>query len=414
MSLNKPSLTPALSSAGSQIPWRRSNVRHTSNELYVDLVETLCVTYTPSGRPIAAFSNGSIAFTSKVSGVPDLLLTLTTGGAGMGADRAAKVRRTMERPVFHPCVRLARWREHGELSFVPPDGRFVLAGYEVDLLDSSATPFDAKASNLNLPASIEVKTGLGAMGLDFEVRLLVNHRFSTSGGGGGGGGNGGGGGGNGSAAASLSNHLGRPSGLRTASGDAKAPTMEEVIVSIPIPAAVRSINDLRPSKGEAHWSPGDTAVEWKLNAKEAASVSSAGAVLRCSVVGATEDDDDAAAMTLGNGIKADTYDYDEDPNSAYQSASSAKEPSSAAAAAAAASTARAGAARDSRKVRQNAVLMPSSATLSFSVKGWLASGLRVDGLVIDTKRSKGIGEGVRPYKGVKYLTVSKGGVEVRC
>lgn len=395
--LARPSLSPALSSAGSQIPWRRSNVRHTSNEMYVDLVETLSVTYTPSGRPISAFSNGSIAFTSKVSGVPDLLLTLTTGGAGVGADRGEKVRRTMERPVFHPCVRLARWREHGEISFVPPDGRFVLAGYEVDLLDSSASPFAAKASNLNLPASIEVKTGLGNSGSDFEVRLTVNHKFATGAGGLGSGGGGGG------AAASLSSHLGRPSGgLRTQSGESRTPLMEEVTVSVPIPAAVRSISDLRPSKGEAHWSPGDVSVEWKLTAKEIASISSAGAILRCSVVGAVEDDEDA--LNLGSGIKTDTYDYEEDTAGAYQSAASKslteKE--------------RGGDVRDVRKVRQNAVLMPTSASLSFSVKGWLASGLRVDSLIIDIKRSKGIGEGVRPYKGVKYLTASRGGVEVRC
>ena len=169
------SLAPTLSTAGSQIPWRRNNVRHTSNEMYVDIVETLSVTYAPSGRPLAAFANGSIAFTSKVSGVPDLLLSLRAG-SGPGAE---KVKRTMERPVFHPCVRLARWRDHAELSFVPPDGRFVLAGYDVDLLDPSASPLSAKAQDLNLPASIEIKTGLGATGSDFEVRLTVSHRFYT-------------------------------------------------------------------------------------------------------------------------------------------------------------------------------------------------------------------------------------------
>lgn len=397
-------MTPALSSAGSQIPWRRSNVRHTSNELYVDLVETLQVTFTPSGRPLAAFANGSIAFTSKVSGVPDLLLTLTTSGAGStGSDRGDKVRRTMERPVFHPCVRLARWREHGEISFVPPDGRFVLAGYEVDLLDPSASPFEAKASSLNLPASIEVKTGLGSAGLDFEVRLTVNHRFSKSGGGGGGGGSSGG---NVSATASLSNHLGRPGGMRTQSGESKSPVMEDVLVSVPIPAGVRNINDLRPSKGEAHWSPGDTAVEWRLGGKEMAGISGAGAVLRCSVVGAMDDDEDA--LGLGNGIKADTYDYDEDTAGAYQSGPSSSKVS------ADKDGGSSGETRDARRVQQNAVLMPTSASLSFSVKGWLASGLKVDSLIIDMKRSKGVGEGVRPYKGVKYLTVSKGGIEVRC
>ncbi|KAL1311609.1 hypothetical protein AAFC00_001721 [Neodothiora populina] len=407
--LSNPSLTnPALSSAGSQIPWRRSNVRHTSNELYVDLVETICAIFAPSGRPLSAFANGSIACTSKVSGVPDLLLTLTTGGSGGGAaggDKGTKVRRTMERPVFHPCVRLARWREHGELSFVPPDGRFVLAGYEVDLLDSAAisSPFDAKASTLNLPASVEVKTGLGAAGLDFEVRLTVNHRSFSTGAAGSGGGSGGssssiGNNGLGSAQASLSNHLGRPTvaGVRSLSGDSKQPLIEDVTVTIPIPTTVRSISDLRPSKGEAHWSPGDTAVEWKLNAKQVATLnSSAGAILRCSVVGAADDDEDdenedsqGGALRLSNGVKADTYDYDDDAMQKQR--------------------------QQKQKQRQNAILMPTSASLGFSVKGWLASGLRVDGLIIDTKRSKGIGEGLRPYKGVKYLTVSKGGVEVRC
>ncbi|KAH0138383.1 clathrin adaptor, mu subunit, partial [Aureobasidium melanogenum] len=386
------SLTPTLSTAGSQIPWRRSNVRHTSNEMYVDIVETLSVTYAPSGRPLAAFANGSIAFTSKVSGVPDLLLSLRAG-SGPGAD---KVKRTMERPVFHPCVRLARWRDHAELSFVPPDGRFVLAGYDVDLLDPSASPLSAKAQDLNLPASIEIRTGLGATGSDFEVRLTVSHRFYT------GSGSSGVSSGTGSAAAtSLSNNLGapRPSTLRGNSGEAKAPLLEDLTVSIPITAAVRNISDLRATKGEAHWSPGDASIEWKISAKEAAGVSSAGCVLRCSVVGASSDDDEDEAP-FSNGMKSNTHDYNDDENE-YQTHDAKQSDTNSAA-------------RDKKKARQNAVLMPGSASLSFGVKGWLASGLKVDSLVIDTKRSKGLSEGVRPYKGVKYLTVSRKGVEVRC
>jgi AP-3 complex subunit mu len=37
----------------------------------------------------------------------------------------------------------------------------------------------------------------------------------------------------------------------------------------------------------------------------------------------------------------------------------------------------------------------------------------VDSLVVDTKKSKGLGEGVKPFKGVKYMTVSRRGVERR-
>lgn len=58
--------------------------------------------------------------------------------------------------------------------------------------------------------------------------------------------------------------------------------------------------------------------------------------------------------------------------------------------------------------------MPDSARVSFSVKGWLPSGIKVESLTVDKSKSRGLGDGVRPYKGVKYLTVSRGGVEIRC
>jgi hypothetical protein len=70
--------------------------------------------------------------------------------------------------------------------------------------------------------------------------------------------------------------------------------------------------------------------------------------------------------------------------------------------------------KDDKTVARNKLLMPTSARVSFGIKGWLASGLKVDSLVIDSRKSRGLGDGVKPYKGVKYLSVSRGGVEVRC
>src|SRR5271169_5937830 len=172
---NSSTVMPGISSLGPSasnspaLPWRRSNVRHTSNELYVDLVETLSVILAPSGRPISAFANGTIAFTSKISGVPDLLLTLSSPSGRQNIESL------MDLPVFHPCVRLARWRERpGELSFIPPDGRFVLAGYEVDLLPVASGKVSNSSANLKLPVHIEVKTSLGPVGADFEVRVLLS------------------------------------------------------------------------------------------------------------------------------------------------------------------------------------------------------------------------------------------------
>lgn len=387
-SINLPGKSPTLPSTASlmaqnapALPWRRANVRHTSNELYADVVETLSVTLAPSGRPIAAFANGTIAFTSKVSGVPDILLNLT------GPSGKHNLNSVMELPVFHPCVRLNKWKDNpGELSFIPPDGRFILAGYEVDLL-----PFtNGKSGNLNsnslrLPVNIEVKTGLGLTGSDFEVRLNINRNF-------------------GPATSSISGSSGRggSAGGRgfggPHSGSAAAPLLQDLIVSVPLPSEVRNLLDIRPSKGDASFNPGEKVLEWAIPTKELSSGTSYYG-LRCTVQGPLADDQEDADPN-GFGFGRD-YTYDEP----YQSSADLK---------AKKNEGNPEDEKDAKKIAQNKILMPSSASVSFSVKGWLSSGIKVESIQIDPRKSRGLGEGVKPYKGVKYLTISKGGVEIRC
>ncbi|RDL37869.1 Uncharacterized protein BP5553_05302 [Venustampulla echinocandica] len=379
------SSTGTLATNTPALPWRRANVRHTSNELYVDIVETLSVTLAPSGRPLAAFANGTIAFTSKISGVPDLLLNLSTPSGKHNLDSV------MELPVFHPCVRLARWRENpGELSFVPPDGRFVLAGYEVNLLPSQSDKVgNTNSSSLKLPAHVEVKTSLGPTGSEFEVRLFITKIPGQ---------------GNSSISGSSSRGAGQlggragsgfGGGLGMHSGTSSMPVLDDLVVTIPLPADVRNLSEIRASRGDTTYNPGGKNLEWHIPAKEAVP---GGASLRCTVAGPLTDDGDFE----GNGFRLDgRYDYDED---AYQStpvhAQKAAE--------------KADEGTDAYKVAQNKILMPSSASISFSTKGWLASGIKVESVVIDNRKSRGLGEGVKPYKGVKYLTISRSGIEVRC
>lgn len=347
----------------------------------MDIVETLSVTLAPSGRPLAAFANGSIAFTSKISGVPDLLLTLSSSGGKLGMEKA------IELPVFHPCVRLARWKERpGELSFVPPDGKFVLAGYEVNLLPSQSDLKSWANANLQLPVSIEVSKSLGPNGTDFEVRLILSTSFLGSS----------------SSSTSRPTIGSRSSGRSTPvfGGSSAGPVLQDLIVTIPIPVAVRNITDLRSSRGEAYFTLAENVVEWRIPTKDAAAAGNA--TLRCTIIGPLNDDDEEAAN--GFSFQSTTGDYDENDD-AYQNP--AAEPKSV-------SSKEREEHRDLRKVQQNASLMPSSASVSFSVKGWLASGIKVDGLIVDVRKSRGLGEGVKPYKGVKYLTVSRKGVETRC
>ncbi|CAA9958846.1 AP-3 complex protein [Pyrenophora teres f. maculata] len=394
-----PRLGPSQTSnqTSSPVPWRRANVRHTSNEMYVDIVETLEVTLSPSGRPLAAMANGTIAFTAKVSGIPDLLLQLGCSGG---------IQNAVSLPVFHPCVRLNQWKARpGELSFVPPDGRFVLAGYEVDLLGSAAldafsTDKKAKKASpqLNIPATVSVHPSLGPSGSDFEVKLQLNPRFTGK-------------------SQTSSQPIAGRSGLgRTSSqtGTTAAPAIEEMLIHIPLPSTVKNITDMRVARGmgDAGYAPGDRAIEWRISSREISSLMAQDrgggigttATLRGTVIG-QDDPSSEDALDAGGPVSfsASTYDYNDDDTSTLVSsapAASSMLPKSADA--------------DAKVKQANKVLMPSCATLSFSVKGWLPSGIRVESLNVDQKRSKGLGSGVTPYKGVKYLCVSRKGVECRC
>ena len=302
--------------------------------------------------------------------------------------------RAIELPVFHPCVRLARWKERpGELSFVPPDGKFMLAGYEVNLMPTNLDLNTWSKFNLQLPVSIEVSKGLGPAGADFEVRLILSSIFPGAS----------------SGASSSRPAIGsRGSGRSTpnifsGSSSASGPILQNVVVTIPVPPAVRNITDLRASRGEAFFTATESLVEWRVPTKDAAV---AGIVtLRCTVIGPVGEDDEES--TNGFNFNPTNGDYDENED-AYQTASSAPPTKPAASAREQVEY------QDQSKVQHYAPLMPSSASASFSVKGWLASGIKVEGLVVDVRKSRGLGEGVKPYKGVKYLTVSRKGVETRC
>ncbi|KAF7593070.1 hypothetical protein BBP40_012087 [Aspergillus hancockii] len=432
----KRSISANTAAQGPAIPWRRPGVRHTSNELYVDIIESLSVTMAPSGRLLSALVSGTIAFTAKISGVPDLLLSLTAPGGQQA------IGRKLELPVFHPCVRLAKWREHpGELSFVPPDGRFILAGYEVDLLpiDPSLDEPPSHMEKLFLPAIVDIRKSLGPTGSEFEVRLILNTNFPGY---------------------SSSNRPGARNGSGTSTpsflgggGNSSGPVLEDVLVTIPIPKSVRNITDMQASRGDALFSPSNHVLEWRVPTKDAGTVSGT-ATLRCAVAGhQTTDDDfeddfedvdpeanllqgyyDASAQASYQDAEADTTkrktkkkkkkkvkkssravnaippdpDVDQQQETPEQSQPQSPTPPQPS------RSPQQQPPQDSppsifhtpqRKTKSqlNATLMPNAASVSFSVRGWLPSGIKVDSLNIDPRRSRGLGETVKPYKGVKTV-----------
>ncbi|KAF8990922.1 clathrin adaptor, mu subunit, partial [Hymenopellis radicata] len=93
-------------------------VRHVNNEIYFDIAETLKALVSRTGNTLSSSVRGRIDVDSRLSGVPDCTLTLSNPSL-------------ITHPAFHPCIRLARWSSHQSMSFVPPDGKFVLADYQL-------------------------------------------------------------------------------------------------------------------------------------------------------------------------------------------------------------------------------------------------------------------------------------------
>lgn len=111
------------------VPWRRSNVRYTNNEMYVDVVEEIRILYQVAATadsvraklvPLESTIDGHISFLSHLTGVPTLGLLFN--------HVASKV----NGPSFHPCIDKEKWERKAQLEFIPPDGNLRLMSYQLD------------------------------------------------------------------------------------------------------------------------------------------------------------------------------------------------------------------------------------------------------------------------------------------
>nr|XP_019067233.1 AP-3 complex subunit mu isoform X3 [Solanum lycopersicum] len=109
---------------GSCVPWRKTDLKHSSNEIYVDLVEEMDATINRDGVLVKCEIYGEVQVNSHLSGLPDLTLSFANTSI-------------LNDVRFHPCVRLRPWESNQILSFVPPDGQFKLMSYRIKKLKST-------------------------------------------------------------------------------------------------------------------------------------------------------------------------------------------------------------------------------------------------------------------------------------
>ncbi|CAH6719735.1 AP-3 complex subunit mu [[Candida] jaroonii] len=160
------------------LPWRRSDVKYTNNEMYVDIIETVNVilkndkkkvrtnldsafysTNTFNGKlvPITGNIQGKINFLSHLTGLPHLQLSLNHKIDGS----------------YHQCVENTN---SSVLKFIPPDGSFELCNYCIDL---NELPKNQQLSSLG-QVNVEYNYGLGKNKNEFEIKLYLPIKSGVS------------------------------------------------------------------------------------------------------------------------------------------------------------------------------------------------------------------------------------------
>mmetsp|Transcript_14639 Transcript_14639/g.35362 ORF Transcript_14639/g.35362 Transcript_14639/m.35362 type:complete len:472 (+) Transcript_14639:269-1684(+) len=100
------------------LPWRSNNIKYASNEIYLDVIESIDATLDTEGRVLSSAIHGTIEVNSRLSGMPDISMSLSNS-------------HLIEEYSFHPSVRLSRFAADRVVSFVPADGNFTLMSYKV-------------------------------------------------------------------------------------------------------------------------------------------------------------------------------------------------------------------------------------------------------------------------------------------
>lgn len=100
------------------IPWRPTRPKYSTNEIYFDIIEEIDCTIDANGMIVTSEITGHVDVSCRLSGMPDMTLTFNNP-------------RIFDDCSFHPCVRYLRFEQSRVISFVPPDGNFELMRYRV-------------------------------------------------------------------------------------------------------------------------------------------------------------------------------------------------------------------------------------------------------------------------------------------
>jgi len=118
-------------SSSAERPIQSIDRKGKKNEIYVDIVERISLTFNSNGIVLNSAIDGTIQMKSYLAGNPELRLALNEElvvGKSQGPSYGAI---EIDDCNFHECVKLSEFESQRILSFVPPDGEFVVMNYRM-------------------------------------------------------------------------------------------------------------------------------------------------------------------------------------------------------------------------------------------------------------------------------------------
>ncbi|CAH7675695.1 Mu homology domain-containing protein [Phakopsora pachyrhizi] len=165
---DRPFISPSI--LYSPIPWRPLGLIYSKQEVFIDINEIVSAVLDGEDESlITADLLGLVEMRSKLSGMPDLLMTLSS--SRRGDDRLVG---------FHRCVRSSRWHSEKQISFVPPDSNFQLMTFRLPdnsfITNSSSNWISSKLTgdsdqSYQLPIRLRTRVTIGDRGGSFRFQI---------------------------------------------------------------------------------------------------------------------------------------------------------------------------------------------------------------------------------------------------
>lgn len=149
--------------------WRAEGIIHRKNSIWLDVLETVNCLLSKTGQLIRAEVIGTVNIKCELSGMPeckfglnDRLMLQREGDSAAPSVSLSDVR-------FHQCVKLSKFDKERAITFVPPDGEFVLMNYRIS--EGISPPFKLVCLHAHFKNEEDVK---------MEYKLKLRAEFDAA------------------------------------------------------------------------------------------------------------------------------------------------------------------------------------------------------------------------------------------